>query len=285
MVEQDNENYKNKGLRFNNGKVRYDLLPNFAINQMTNVFTKGSFKYDERNWERGMAWSTCIASLKRHIAKFEEGEDFDDETGLLHVAHAMTNCAFLVEYYKIYPQGDDRQHGYLNNLRIGLDIDDVICDFVGGYAEKYSCGIPKNWKFSYSVQENLRKLHEQKGALNEFYLSLKPKENAELLKFEPVCYITQREVDVKITQQWIETNGFPCVPVHSIGFNESKVEIALQEKLDIFIDDKYETFVEMNKAGICTYLFDNEHNRKYDVGYKRIYSLNDIFLKNKYSYK
>ena len=63
------------GLRFNEGKTRKDLLPNFAITEMSKVITAGSLKYADRNWEKGMEWSKCIASLRRHIDKFESGID------------------------------------------------------------------------------------------------------------------------------------------------------------------------------------------------------------------
>lgn len=41
-------------------------------------------------------------------------------------------------------------------------------------------------------------------------------------------------------------------------------------------DVTFENFVELNNAGICCFLFDALHNRKYQVGYKRIKSLNEL---------
>lgn len=49
---------------------------NFAITEMSKVLTAGSLKYADRNWEKG--WSKCLASLRRHIDKFESGVDFDE---------------------------------------------------------------------------------------------------------------------------------------------------------------------------------------------------------------
>ncbi len=99
---------KDKGLRLNAGKTRHDLAPAFAQEQYAKVLTAGSLKYAERNWELGMRWSKVISSLERHIQAIKRGEDFDLETGILHSAHVMCNAAFLTEYYKIYPEGDDR---------------------------------------------------------------------------------------------------------------------------------------------------------------------------------
>ena len=61
---------EDKGLRFNQGKTRHDLVPVFAQEQYARVLTKGSEKYAERNWEFGMKWSKVIASMKRHIHRY-----------------------------------------------------------------------------------------------------------------------------------------------------------------------------------------------------------------------
>jgi hypothetical protein len=96
------------GKRFNTNKTRYDLATPFAQEQYAKVLTVGGLKYGDHNWQNGMPWTTVLASLERHVEKFKAGDDLDDESGLLHMAHVMTNAAFLIEYYKIYPQGDDR---------------------------------------------------------------------------------------------------------------------------------------------------------------------------------
>jgi len=64
------------------------------------------------------------------------------------------------------------------------------------------------------------------------------------------------------------------VPVYVV--NGSKLDVIKSLNLDIFVDDKYDNFIELNKNGVFTYLLDKEWNRRYDVGHKRIKSLNDI---------
>lgn len=268
------EQEKEKGLRFNQGKLRYDLLEPLAIEELVKVFTKGAEKYAPNNWKKGMEWSKVLASLKRHIAAFEKGEDIDKETSCYHMAHAAWNALAIVSYYKIYPQGDDRPHEYLNRPKIGLDIDDVICDFVGGYCEKFDVPKPLHWNCHYDIVRQLGEITEDKS----FYLGLKPKISQEEMPFEPHCYITSRSIPVEWTMEWLQKNGFPTRPVYSIPFGHSKVEIAKQAGIDWFVDDRYENFVELNNAGICTFLFDASHNHKYDVGYKRIYSLSDLII-------
>lgn len=265
---------KHKGLRYNDGKLRFDLVQPFAHEEMVKVLTVGADKYADRNWEQGMAWSNVIASLKRHLQAVEKGEDYDKESGLLHSAHIACNAHFLTAYYKIYPQGDDRAHSYLNPPKIGLDIDEVLCDWVSSWIRKFNHPLPKAWNFSYDNKENFESMSEKE--LNEFYLGLGRKINPCDIPFEPHCYITSRSVDVELTKQWLINNGFPARPVYSVGFGVSKIDVAKESGIDIFVDDRYENFVELNNAGICTFLMDAPHNQRYDVGFKRIKSLKEL---------
>lgn len=265
---------EHQGLRFNEGKLRTDLVPNSAIKGLAKVLTLGAKKYAPRNWEKGMAWSTVTSSLKRHLLAFEQCEDFDPETGLLHVEHILTNAAFLVEFYKTYPQGDDRQHSYLKRPKIGLDIDEVLCDWVGCWSEKFGYERPKTWNFSYKNKEHFESFSPEE--LNKFYLNIPAKIKADDLPFEPHCYITSRSVPVELTKEWLQKNGFPTTPVYSVGFGESKVEVAKKSGIDWFVDDRYENFVELNNAGICCFLLTAPHNLRYNVGYKRIETLKDL---------
>jgi len=96
------------GLRKNGGKLRTDLIPMSSLRSLSRVLGKGAEKYDDNNWRRGMKWSTVQGCLFRHLMKWIDGEDIDDESGLNHMDHVMANVAFLVEYIERYPEGDDR---------------------------------------------------------------------------------------------------------------------------------------------------------------------------------
>lgn len=272
-TQQPVEEDKDQGLRFNKGKARYDLIPAFAQEQYAKVLTKGAEKYAERNWEKGMKWSKVLASLERHLAEIKKGEDFDQETGLLHAAHIMCNAAFLTEYYKIHPQGDDRPHNYLSTPRIGLDIDEVIADWVKHWQQYHDIEVtPEFWNFDKDIGKKFQTIKHDKN----FWLSIPPKINPKSLPFEPTCYITSRPIPTEWSEQWIQESGFPTMPVYTVGLNQSKVDVAKRLNLDVFVDDRYENFVELNQAGICCYLMDAAHNRRYNVGFKRIYSLDQL---------
>lgn len=291
-----------KGLRFNDGKPRYDLENPLARRDMIDGLTYGARKYTtynddgslkssgDRNWEKGMQWTTVIASAKRHLAAIERGEDYDydencegckegdcrNHSGLLHVSLLQVNAHFLNSYYYLYPQGDDRPKRGFNLPKIGLDIDEVIADWLGAWMERFDIKeAPSSWYFDRDIMERFDELKEC-GELNKFYMSLKPHLNPSDLPFEPHCYITSRPVDTAVTECWLDDHNFPTKKVYTVEVGKSKADVAKEAGIEVFIDDSYSNFLDLNKNGILCYLYDRPHNRKYDVGHLRLKSLNDL---------
>lgn len=259
------------GKRFNQGKVRLDLVPSGPLLEVAKVFTMGAEKYGAYNWTKGMNWSTVLASLERHLHAFKQGEDYDTESGLFHLAHLITNGMFLLQYYTSYPEGDDRLRiNYSTNKRIGLDIDDVLADFLGGFCEYYNLEeTPAHWDFF----KNGVKYSELKTLPKSFWMNLKPIIDPKSIKFAPVAYITHRICPVEWTAEWLEMHNFPYAPIHLVDPDNSKVSIAKELSLDVFVDDKYQTYLEMNNNGVFCWLFDSPQNKKHDVGFRRLFDL------------
>ena len=284
---------KGGGLRFNNGKLRYDLVEPRAHKDMVKVLTYGAKKYFDRNWEFGLSWTSVIASAKRHLAAIEAGEDYDFDSncdgcksgfcekhsGELHIANLACNAHFLNTFYYTFPQGDDRPKNYLKLPKIGLDIDGVLADWTGAWAKVHPelSATPASWYFDRVVFKRFNAMRNN-GTLNEFYMSIEPLLKPEDIPFEPHCYITSRPITAEVTEQWLDKYGFPSKTVYAVGVGESKVELAKNAGVEIFIDDCFENFVELNKAGICTYLYTASWNVKYDVGHLRLNSLNELPL-------
>lgn len=275
---------KPTGSRFNRGKNRVELVPHEAIKGIAEVLTYGAEKYTTynedgsikqdgaNNWRNGLDWMGVLASALRHLEEFRSGNDFDEESGLLHVNHALTNLAFLSENYKIHPELDNRIKP--RRMKIGFDIDEVLADWTQGWADAFGTNPrPTSWSFDY---RNAKLFKGDKAKLEAIYSSLKRKIEPEDLPFEPHCYITSRSIDEQVTKDWIERNGFPSRPVYTLPFGSSKVEAAIKSGIDVFVDDNVDTFLELNAAGILTYLWDCPHNKRFDAGFKRIKSLKEI---------
>ena len=117
---------------------------------------------------------------------------------------------------------------------------------------------------------------DKSGELEEFYMGLAPKIDPKELTFEPYAYITARPVVSEITAKWLDKHGFPSAPVWTVGVGGSKLDVIKQLGATIHIDDNHDTYTELNKNGVCCYLMDALHNKKFDVGIRRINSLKEF---------
>ena len=76
-------------------KVRYDLVDPEAIHGIALAFTSGLDKgYAEEDW-RSVPKHKYIAAYQRHMREHRRGNLFDEETGLLHIDHALANLVIL----------------------------------------------------------------------------------------------------------------------------------------------------------------------------------------------
>lgn len=84
-------------LKFDGDKLRIDLVPPSATRALAEVLTLGARKYKPNNWRNCTDMSRYEAALLRHLLAYREGETHDQETGMPHLWHMMTNIAFLIE--------------------------------------------------------------------------------------------------------------------------------------------------------------------------------------------
>lgn len=98
----------NTGVKHDQGKAPMGLLPMKALKEVAKVMDFGKQKYGAHNWRKGMDWSRLYDASLRHISSFVDGEDFDPETQLSHLAHASCCILFLLEYVLEQNGNDDR---------------------------------------------------------------------------------------------------------------------------------------------------------------------------------
>lgn len=97
-----------KGLRYNEGKVKWGLVPHSALVPMVKVLEFGAKKYAPFNWQKGLSVSEILESMQRHLYAFQEGENIDPESGLEHIGHIQCNALFLAWMLQNKPELDDR---------------------------------------------------------------------------------------------------------------------------------------------------------------------------------
>ena len=148
-INRTNQDLSKGGVKFDGGKLRFDLIPPSFLWAVADILTYGANKYSARNWETGMAWSRPFAALMRHMWAWWGGEDKDPETGKSHLHHAACNLAFLIEYENTKRDFDDRATTVLNQKDLEkvstageLDVVTFMCGCKAtrsGYWRKTEC--------------------------------------------------------------------------------------------------------------------------------------------------
>lgn len=107
MKEEEIKSNKNisKKNDFKDNKLRWDLLPLAEIEDIVAVYTAGSKKYGDNNWQNlPNGLQRYKAALLRHLLCYEKGEEFDEETGCRHLAQVAWNAIAMlwISKHKIY---------------------------------------------------------------------------------------------------------------------------------------------------------------------------------------
>lgn len=84
-------------MKFDTHKLRYDLIPSSTTLALASVLTYGARKYKPNNWREVDDLNRYVAAAMRHFEAYRSGEDCDEESGMSHLWHALTNIAFLIE--------------------------------------------------------------------------------------------------------------------------------------------------------------------------------------------
>lgn len=83
------------GIKHDDGKNRWDLLPFDAVEKVVEIYTFGAAEYGENTWQN-VEEERYWAALLRHICAARKGEKFDEKSKKLHIAHAAWNCLALI---------------------------------------------------------------------------------------------------------------------------------------------------------------------------------------------
>lgn len=101
---------KNSFKKTDDGKPTFELLPIDLFAETNKVLQHGKNKYGVNNWRKkeGFKYSRCYNALLRHMLAWWFGQDYDKETGLSHLSHAMCNLLFLMYHFQNNKEADDR---------------------------------------------------------------------------------------------------------------------------------------------------------------------------------
>lgn len=124
-----------QGRKYDGGKLRYDLVPTLALEEVVKVITKGAEKYDDDNWKNvPEGRRRYYAASMRHTQEWKKGNPYDEEMGTHHIANAISNLMFILE--KELQGWDDSSDEHLqeveeDNIHPNEDIsEDVLKNYV-----------------------------------------------------------------------------------------------------------------------------------------------------------
>ena len=90
-------------------KLPLSLVPETSLAWQAMAHLHGAMKYGAWNWRTaGVRVSIYVDAIKRHIAAWWSGEDFDRDSGLPHLAHVVACCNILLDAHFCKMLTDDR---------------------------------------------------------------------------------------------------------------------------------------------------------------------------------
>lgn len=84
---------KSAGKKNDKGKPSPTLIPTEAIKGMAKGLSYGAVKYGKWNYRGGIEHSRLLDASIRHLLELIDGNEIDDESGNLHLDHAMASLA------------------------------------------------------------------------------------------------------------------------------------------------------------------------------------------------
>jgi hypothetical protein len=85
------------GAKHDAGKPRPALIPGMCLLAVGTVLEYGARKYCVDGWKHVPdARARYADALHRHFCAWLDGDRFDEESNLMHIAHVATNALFLL---------------------------------------------------------------------------------------------------------------------------------------------------------------------------------------------
>ena len=186
-------------------------------------------------------------------------------------------------------------------MRIGLDIDDTICNtnfILMKYAYKYNNENGNKELLKYNTNDFSKVLGWNNDEVNSFFRKyylealneIEPKFNVkEVLSSlrdnrHEIIFITIRNDNecggkneaYRITEEWLKKFEIPYDELH-VGISDKK-DFCRKNNIDVFMDDSEKNCIAVSQLGIKTFIAINAFNQNFkDDSITNIYSMNEFY--------
>lgn len=143
-------------------------------------------------------------------------------------------------------------------IRIALDLDDTIFDFIGAYREMF----PEDKNLTEpKITKNVLSLKKDK----KFWEGLPL---LEMPNFEPHIYATKRINSKTYTRNCLSKHGLPVKPIYQIYSQTGNKATIIKGRCDVLVDDSAFNCYQALQVGFPAILITRPHNVHSDYPYR-----------------
>ena len=143
-------------------------------------------------------------------------------------------------------------------IRIALDLDDTVFDFLGAYQEAFP---GERNMINSNIDKNVRSLRKNK----KFWESLPL---LEMPNFEPCIYATKRINSKIYTRNCLSRYGLPIKPIYQIYYQQGNKANIIKGHCDVLVDDSVFNCYQAMQVGFPAILITRPHNVHSDYPYR-----------------
>lgn len=141
-------------VKYDQGKLRYDLIPAEALEEIAKVFTHGAATYGANNWKEEVDLDRYFAALMRHLMKWRKGAITDEDSchKLKHLAQVAVNAIFLMCHPQVLASEQSAQRMTIEEFKKMNQADGGMNLFGGpvwGFPQE------KNYPYEHASKEEL----------------------------------------------------------------------------------------------------------------------------------
>ena len=143
-------------------------------------------------------------------------------------------------------------------IRIALDLDDTIFDFLGAYREAFP---GERNMINSNIDKNVLSLRKNKKFWENLPL-------LEMPNFEPCIYATKRINSKTYTRNCLSRYGLPIKPIYQIYYQQGNKANIIKGHCDVLVDDSVFNCYQAMKVGFPAILITRPHNVHSDYPYR-----------------